>query len=100
MQGELGMDNRVLIWRRPDEKWTPPCLNPGRGVRVSLIIWGCITYEGVGTLTVVDGNTPVLMPKNILKSLISLFGPLMHVISQMTIMCFKMIVPLCIGHSQ
>jgi hypothetical protein len=32
------------------------CLNPGRGVRVSLMIWGCITYEGVGTLTVVDGN--------------------------------------------
>jgi hypothetical protein len=31
-------------------------LNPGRGVRVSLMIWGCITYEGVGTLTVVDGN--------------------------------------------
>ena len=34
----------------------PPCLNPGRGVRVSLMIWGCITYEGVGTLTVVDSN--------------------------------------------
>jgi hypothetical protein len=49
-------DNRVLIWLRPSEKWTPPCLNPGRGVRVSLMIWGCITYEGVGTLTVVDGN--------------------------------------------
>jgi hypothetical protein len=53
---ELGKDNRVLIWLRPGEKWTPPCLNPGRGVRVSLMIWGCITYEGVGTLTVVDGN--------------------------------------------
>ena len=31
-------------------------MNPGRSVRVSLMIWGCITYEGVGTLTVVDGN--------------------------------------------
>jgi hypothetical protein len=31
-------------------------LNPGRGVGVSLMIWGCITYEGVGTLIVVDGN--------------------------------------------
>ena len=29
---------------------------PGRGVRVSLVLWGCITYEGVGTLTVADGN--------------------------------------------
>ena len=26
-------------------------------VRVNLMIWDCITYEGVGTLTVVDGNT-------------------------------------------
>jgi hypothetical protein len=31
-------------------------LNPGGGDRVSLMIWGCITYEGVGTLTVVGGN--------------------------------------------
>jgi hypothetical protein len=53
---ELGMDNCVLTWRRPVEEWTPLCLNPGRGVRVSLMIWGCITYEGVDTLTVVDGN--------------------------------------------
>jgi len=50
------MDNRVLIWQRPGEEWTPPCLNLGRGVRVSLMIWDCITYEGVGTLTVVHGN--------------------------------------------
>ena len=48
------MDNRVLIQRRHGEVWTPPCLNPGRGARVSLMIWGCIIYEGVGTLTVVD----------------------------------------------
>jgi len=53
---ELGMDNRVLIWRRSGKEWTPPCLNPGRGCRVSLMIWVYINYEGVGTLTVVDGN--------------------------------------------
>ena len=50
------MDNRVVIWRRPSEEWTPPFLNPVRGVRVSLKIWCCITYEGVCALTVVDGN--------------------------------------------
>jgi hypothetical protein len=32
-------------------------LNPVRGVRVSFKIWGCITYEGVSALTVVDGNS-------------------------------------------
>ena len=41
---------------RTDKKWTPRCLNSGRGVRVSLMISGCITFEGVGTLTIVDGN--------------------------------------------
>ena len=48
------MDNRVLIWRRPGEEWTPQCLNPGREAR--MMIWGCITYEGVSTLTVINGN--------------------------------------------
>ncbi|CAG2224309.1 unnamed protein product [Mytilus edulis] len=57
---EIGMDNRVLVWRRPGEEWTPPCLNPGRGSRLSLMIWGCITYEGVGTITVVTGNINAL----------------------------------------
>ena len=32
-------------------------MNPVRGVRVSFKIWGCITYEGVSALTVVDGNS-------------------------------------------
>ena len=53
---EVGMDNRVLIWRRPGEEWTPKCLNPGRGACMSLMIWGCIIYEGLGTLTVINGN--------------------------------------------
>ncbi|CAC5409088.1 unnamed protein product [Mytilus coruscus] len=37
------MDNRVVVWRRPGEEWTPPCLNPG-----------------VGTITVVTGNINAL----------------------------------------
>lgn len=48
----------VLVWRRPGEEWTPPCLNPGHGARWSLMIWECITYEGIimGTETIVIGN--------------------------------------------
>ena len=63
-------------------------MNPGRGVRVSLMIWGCITDEGVGTLTVVDGNINTQKCIEVIDN----FGPLLHVISQMTIMCFKMII--------
>ena len=49
---ELEMDKCV----RPGKECTASCLNPGRSVRVSLMNWGYITYEGVGTLKVVDGN--------------------------------------------
>ena len=38
----------------PGKEWAPSCLNPGRSARVNLMIWFCITYEGVGT--VVYGN--------------------------------------------
>jgi hypothetical protein len=74
---EMGMDNRVLIWRQSGKEWTPPRLNPGRGCRVGLVFWVYIAHEGVGALTVVDGN---INAKNILKSLITLYGPLLHVI--------------------
>ena len=36
---------------------SPPHLRDPPGcVRVSLMLWRCITYEGLGTLTVADGN--------------------------------------------
>ena len=93
------MNNCVLVWRRSGEEWTPPCLNPGRSFRVSLMIWGCITktymYEGVGTLTVVDSN---INAQKYIEVIDNFVWPLLHVISQMTIMCFKMIMPPCIGH--
>ena len=80
-----GMDSRVLIWRRSDKEWTPPCLNPGRGVRVSLMIWDCIAFE---VWVLWQLLTVLLMAKNMLKPLITFCGPF---ISLMTIICFKMI---------
>ena len=34
----------------------PECLCPGRQPRVSLMIWACLTWNGVGTICVVNGN--------------------------------------------
>jgi hypothetical protein len=84
---ELGIDNCVLTWRRPDKESVAPWLNPGRGDRASLMILGCITYEGVGTLTVVDGNINAQKYIEVSDNFVC------HVIAQMTIMCFKMIMP-------
>jgi hypothetical protein len=62
-------------------------LHPGRGDRASLMILGCITYEGVGTLTVVDGNIDAQKYIKVSDNFV------WHVIAQMTIICFKMIMP-------
>ena len=56
----LGKDRKVYIWRKDNEKWLPTCLgehgDPNPHVRASVMFWGCITYDGVGTLVPVDGN--------------------------------------------
>lgn len=53
---EIGTDNKVFIWRKVGEEWLPCCLATPPTPKLSLMIWGCITYDGVGTITVVDGN--------------------------------------------
>jgi hypothetical protein len=58
-------------------------LFPGRGVRASLMIWGCITYEGVGTLTVDDGNINAQKYTEVIDNFA---WPVIAVISQMTIL--------------
>ena len=52
----VGENNRIYIWRKDHEINEPHlgCTRP-RG-KFSLMVWGCICYEGVGTLTDVVGN--------------------------------------------
>ena len=84
------MDSRLLIFRLPDEDWTPLCLNPG--VAFVLVWWsGAASTMKVWVLWQL--LTVILRHTIILKSL---FGLLLHVISQMTIMCFKMIHRTCV----
>jgi hypothetical protein len=54
------------------------------------MIWGCITYEGVGTLTVDDGNINAQKYTEVIDNFA---WPVIAVISQMTILCFKTIMP-------
>ena len=53
---EIGTDRRVYIWRKIGEEWEPSCIDPPPGRRLSVMIWGCITYNGIGTLCFVEGN--------------------------------------------
>lgn len=49
-------EQRVYVWRKDGEEWDPPCVAPPPGRRLDLMVWGCITAHGVGTLCIVDGN--------------------------------------------
>lgn len=53
---EIGTDRRVYIWRKTGEEWEPGCTDPPPGQQLSVVIWGCITYNGTGTLCFVEGK--------------------------------------------
>ena len=41
---------------KDDEKYNPHLICSRSERKISLMIWGCIFYDGVGTLTAVEGN--------------------------------------------
>jgi hypothetical protein len=56
----LGENSRVYVWRKSEERWNTQCLglygSRNGGARVSVMFWGCICKDGVGTITDVEGN--------------------------------------------
>jgi len=52
---EVGLDNRVYIWRKIGAEWHPACTAPPPRKKFG-VLWGCITCNGVGTLAFADGN--------------------------------------------
>ena len=50
----LGTNNR--IWRKGDEKYNPHLICSRSERKISLMIKEFICYDGVGTLTAVEGN--------------------------------------------
>jgi len=53
---EIGAVNRVFVWRKVCEEWSPQCVAPPPRKRINIMIWGCITYFGVGTVDFAEGN--------------------------------------------
>ena len=56
----LDKDRKIYVWRKSDEAWRPECLglysdhSPRKNV--SAMFWGCISYNGIGTLTPLQGT--------------------------------------------
>ena len=50
-------DSRIYIWRTRGKGWRPDLVEARRAKPCfSVMIWGCITWHGVGTITAVEGN--------------------------------------------
>ena len=52
-------DGKIYVWRKPEEKWNGICLgylSGGPGKTSKLLVWGTMTYYGMGILKFVEGN--------------------------------------------
>lgn len=55
----LKPDGCLKVWRRSCEVWRPECLGyvaVTPSTTIKLMVWGSLTYYGVGTLVTVNGN--------------------------------------------
>lgn len=56
----IGKHKRIFVWRKDEEKYEPYCVgqygDSERKSVTSFMFWGCVCYDGVGTLTAVNGN--------------------------------------------
>lgn len=56
----IGKNRKVYVWRKDEEKYLPQCVGQysdfERRNVTSVMFWGCVCYDGVGTLVEIDGN--------------------------------------------
>ena len=64
----IGYDERARIWRKRDEGWRPDLVQKKTEQnKFEVMIWGCICWEGVGTMAPVEGNINSLKYQEILE---------------------------------
>lgn len=64
----IGQNSRVYVWRSANEANRPECMCPSFQKRVTVMIWGCISWHGVGTLCKVNGNINAIKYQEILEN--------------------------------
>ena len=52
----LGQNNKIFIWRKADEVDSPHLVCPPSQKKISVMVWGCLSFHGMGTLTALEGN--------------------------------------------
>ena len=64
----IGHNERVRIWRKRDEGWRPDLVQKKTEQnKFEVMIWGCICWEGVGTMAPVEWNINSLKYQEILE---------------------------------
>ena len=58
----------MYVRRSSNEVYRPDCMCPPHQRKVYVIIWGCITWYGVGTLCKVDGQINAVEYRDILDN--------------------------------
>jgi len=65
---EVGANKRVYVWTIAREEWNPACLNTPPRRKFEIMVWGCISYNEVGSLALVEGNLNLNGYQDILES--------------------------------
>lgn len=56
----LGKDKKSYVWRKSNKRLPGECTgmlkDREKQGTISAMFWGCIAYNGVGTITLVNGN--------------------------------------------
>lgn len=63
----VGHDHRVYVWRKDGEGWRPDLVERQEQRPIQVMIWGCVCFNGVGTLCRVEGTINAAKYINILE---------------------------------
>jgi len=64
---EVGFVSQLFTLRKVGEEWHPACMGPPPTKRLNVMLWGCLTYHGVGTLSFINGNITARKYEGILE---------------------------------
>ena len=65
---EVAANKRVYAWRRAGEEWNPACPNTPPRMKSGILICECISYNGVGTLALIEESLNANGYQDILES--------------------------------
>ena len=63
-----GSDGRVFVWRKSTEEWMPTCtLGTVKTGEPSIMVWGCMSNDGVCPLVLTEGSVTGKKYRDILQ---------------------------------